>query len=115
MFLEWFRHSSEVFSKHPGFISRTILAPIKGGNRYAVIVEHESKGTFMDMHLSDDREALFQLAGACRTASHGCGNSKTASVVPEWLKSMGVGLLEDLDGHAGITSWVQDGYEIITF
>lgn len=32
-----------------------------------------------------------------------------------WLKSMGVGLLEDLDMHAGITSWGQDGKEIITF
>jgi quercetin dioxygenase-like cupin family protein/heme-degrading monooxygenase HmoA len=60
LFMEWFRHSSEVFSKHPGFISRTLLGPIEGGSRYAVIVEHESKGTFMDMHLSDDREALFQ-------------------------------------------------------
>jgi hypothetical protein len=32
-----------------------------------------------------------------------------------WLKSMGVGLLEDLDMRAGITSWGQDGNEIITF
>jgi quercetin dioxygenase-like cupin family protein/heme-degrading monooxygenase HmoA len=60
IFLEWFRRSSEVFAKHPGFISRTLLGPIEGGIRHAVIVEHESKGTFMDMHLSDDREQLFQ-------------------------------------------------------
>jgi quercetin dioxygenase-like cupin family protein/heme-degrading monooxygenase HmoA len=58
-FKEWFRHSSEVFAKHPGFISRTLLGPIEGGSRYAAIVEHESKETFMDMHLSDDREQLF--------------------------------------------------------
>jgi len=32
-----------------------------------------------------------------------------------WLRSMGAGLLEDPDAHAGITPWVQDGYEIITF
>ena len=59
-FLEWFRRSSEVFARHPGFISRTLLGPIEGGSRYAAIVEHESKETFMDMHLSDDRAQLFQ-------------------------------------------------------
>jgi quercetin dioxygenase-like cupin family protein/heme-degrading monooxygenase HmoA len=58
-FQEWFRRSSEVFAKHPGFISRTLLGPIEGSSRYAAIVEHESKETFMDMHLSDDREQLF--------------------------------------------------------
>jgi quercetin dioxygenase-like cupin family protein/heme-degrading monooxygenase HmoA len=58
-FQEWFRHSSKVFANHPGFISRTLLGPIEGSSRYAAIVEHESKETFMDMHLSDDRERLF--------------------------------------------------------
>lgn len=60
-FREWFRHSSEVFARHKGFISRTLLEPIEGGTRYAAIVEHESKETFMDMHLSDDREELIRL------------------------------------------------------
>jgi quercetin dioxygenase-like cupin family protein/heme-degrading monooxygenase HmoA len=60
VFLDWFRRSSEVFTRHPGFISRTLLGPIEGGSRYAAIVEHESKETFMDMHLSDDRAQLFQ-------------------------------------------------------
>ena len=50
---------AEVFTKHPGFISRTLLKPIERGNHYAAVVEHESKDTFMDMHLSDDREELF--------------------------------------------------------
>ncbi len=59
-FLEWFRRSSEIFARHPGFIARTLLGPIEGSNRYAAIVEHESKETFMDMHLSDDRVQLFQ-------------------------------------------------------
>src|SRR5512138_112013 len=59
-FLEWFRRSSEAFARHPGFISRSLLAPTEGGSRYAAIVEHESRETFMDMHLSDDRARLFQ-------------------------------------------------------
>jgi quercetin dioxygenase-like cupin family protein/heme-degrading monooxygenase HmoA len=58
-FMEWFHHSSEVFARHPGFISRTLLRPIEQGGRFAAVVEHESKDTFMDMHLSDDREELF--------------------------------------------------------
>ncbi len=58
IFFDWFGKSSEVFAKHPGFISRTLLGPIEGSTRYAAIVEHESKDTFMDMHLSDDREQL---------------------------------------------------------
>jgi len=61
-FREWFRRSSEVFSRHKGFISRTLLGPIEGGSRYAALVEHESKETFMDMHLSDDREDLTHQA-----------------------------------------------------
>jgi quercetin dioxygenase-like cupin family protein/heme-degrading monooxygenase HmoA len=59
-FLEWFRRSNEIFAQHPGFLSRTLLGPIEGGSRYAAVVEHESKETFMDMQLSDDREALSQ-------------------------------------------------------
>lgn len=61
-FREWFHHSSEIFAKHPGFVSRTLLGPIEGGSRYAAVVEHESKETFMDMQLSDDREELFRQA-----------------------------------------------------
>jgi quercetin dioxygenase-like cupin family protein/heme-degrading monooxygenase HmoA len=59
-FLDWFRRSSEVFARHRGFISRTLLAPIEGGSRYAALIEHESQETFLDMHLSDDRAQLFR-------------------------------------------------------
>jgi hypothetical protein len=93
------------------------------GHTVWMILEGAATRKVRDLYLE---EGMFQklfnqiksscpLAGACRTASHGCRNSKTASVVREWLKSMGVGLLEDLDMHAGITSWGQDGKEIITF
>ena len=59
-FLEWFRRSSEVFAGHRGFISRRLLRSIEPGGGFASVVEHESKETFMDMHLSDDREELFR-------------------------------------------------------
>lgn len=59
-FRQWFRHSSELFAKHQGFISRTLLKSTEGTERYTAVVEHESKETFMAMHLSDDRQALFK-------------------------------------------------------
>ncbi len=63
-FQEWFRRSSEVFAKHQGFISRTLLKSTEEMGKYAAVVEHESKETFMAMHLSDDREALFKKVEA---------------------------------------------------
>jgi quercetin dioxygenase-like cupin family protein/heme-degrading monooxygenase HmoA len=59
-FREWFKHSSEIFSGHLGFISRTLLKLTKGTDQYSAMVEHESKETFMAMHLSDDSQALFR-------------------------------------------------------
>jgi quercetin dioxygenase-like cupin family protein/heme-degrading monooxygenase HmoA len=61
-FREWFRRSSEILARHPGFLSRTLLGPMEGGSRYAAVVEHESKETFMDMQLSDDRQDLLREA-----------------------------------------------------
>jgi quercetin dioxygenase-like cupin family protein/heme-degrading monooxygenase HmoA len=59
-FREWFRHSSEIFSGHQGFISRTLLKLTKGTGQYSAMVEHESKETFMAMHLSDDSQTIFR-------------------------------------------------------
>lgn len=59
-FREWFRHSSQLFARHQGFISRTLLKSTEGTEQYAAVVEHQSKETFMAMHLSDERQMLFQ-------------------------------------------------------
>jgi quercetin dioxygenase-like cupin family protein/heme-degrading monooxygenase HmoA len=59
---EWFQRSSEILARQPGFVSRTLLGPIEGGSRYAAVFEHESKETFMDMQLSDEREELARQA-----------------------------------------------------
>lgn len=56
-FRQWFEWSNTVYGKFPGFISRKLLKPEKG--RYAAVVEHESKETFMAMHLSKERAAAF--------------------------------------------------------
>lgn len=59
-FLEWFRWSNELYARHKGFISRTLLRPTDGRPIYAAIVEHESKETFTAMHHSPDREEAFR-------------------------------------------------------
>jgi len=55
-FKKWFEWSNTVYEKFEGFISRRLLKPTKGKRKYAAIVEHESEKTFMEMHLSDDRQ-----------------------------------------------------------
>lgn len=59
-FLHWFQWSNEVYARHKGFISRTLLKSTEGAPAYVGIVEHESKETFMAMHLSKDREEAFK-------------------------------------------------------
>ena len=59
-FREWFQQSSDLFAKHQGFISRTLLKSTEKTGRYAAVVEHQSKETFMTMHLSDERRSLFK-------------------------------------------------------
>ena len=59
-FLEWFSWTNELYAKHEGFISRTLLKPTERGPNYAAIVEHASKETFMAMHLSKDRKEAFK-------------------------------------------------------
>ncbi len=58
-FIAWFKRSSEIFAKHPGFLSRKLLKSTEEDGAYAAIVEHRSKETFMAMHLSDERQELF--------------------------------------------------------
>jgi len=55
-FKKWFRWSNSVYTKFDGFISRRLLKPIDENGKYAAIVEHRSKRTFMKMHLSPTRQ-----------------------------------------------------------
>lgn len=56
-FREWFEWSNEVYSSFDGFISRRLLVSNKGA--YAGVVEHESEETFMAMHLSPERQQVW--------------------------------------------------------
>ena len=55
-FKKWFSESNKALEKFPGFISRRFLKSNDGS--YRIIVEHESKETFIKMHNSPEHEKL---------------------------------------------------------
>lgn len=55
-FKEWFSESNKALSGFPGFISRRFLKSSDGS--YRIIVEHESKETFIKMHQSPEHEKI---------------------------------------------------------
>ncbi len=57
-FKAWFAESNKVLSGSPGFISRHLLKSADGNNNYTVIVEHQSKESFIKMHQSPEHEKV---------------------------------------------------------
>ncbi|MDH3312956.1 MAG: antibiotic biosynthesis monooxygenase [Nitrosopumilus sp.] len=55
-FKKWFSESNKVLANFPGFISRRFLKANDGS--YRIIVEHESKETFIQMHNSPEHDKL---------------------------------------------------------
>jgi len=55
-FKSWFSESNKVLSDFPGFVSRKFLKSTDGS--YRIVVEHESKDTFIKMHNSPEHEKL---------------------------------------------------------
>jgi heme-degrading monooxygenase HmoA len=55
-FKNWFSESNKELSSFPGFVSRRLLKSTDGS--YRIIVEHESKETFIKMHQSPEHEKL---------------------------------------------------------
>jgi hypothetical protein len=53
------------------------------------------------------------VAGACKTASRGCGSQDSS--VEKTVSAQSVALLDDMDGHAGIEPFIRDGYEVLVF
>ena len=58
-FKSWFSESNKVLSSFPGFVSRKFLKSTDGS--YRIVVEHESKETFIKMHNSPEHEKLHPL------------------------------------------------------
>ncbi|MDP6327673.1 MAG: antibiotic biosynthesis monooxygenase [Nitrosopumilus sp.] len=55
-FKSWFSESNKTLSSFPGFVSRKFLKSADGS--YRIVVEHESKETFIKMHNSPEHEKL---------------------------------------------------------
>ena len=55
-FKAWFAESNKMLSDFPGFISRKFLKSPDGS--YRILVEHESKETFVKMHQSPEHEKI---------------------------------------------------------
>ncbi len=55
-FKSWFSESNKILSSFPGFVSRRFLKSPDGS--YRILVEHESKETFVKMHQSPEHEQI---------------------------------------------------------
>ena len=55
-FKKWFAESNKTLCTFPGFISRKFLKSPDG--TYRILVEHESKETFIKMHQSPEHEKI---------------------------------------------------------
>ena len=58
-FKNWFSESNRTLSSFPGFVSRKFLKSTDGS--YRIVVEHESKDTFVKMHNSPEHEKFILL------------------------------------------------------
>ncbi len=60
-FKEWFAESTKALSGFSGFISRRLLSPADtsgASGSYRIVVEHESKETFIKMHQSPEHQKI---------------------------------------------------------
>lgn len=92
------------------------------GHEVAVLLEGEAIAAAVAMDDGASRfSGLFRAAvakgivrGACRTAAGGCARAAVSSVA-DAITARGLPLLADLDGHAGIGAYVDEGFEIVPF
>jgi len=77
-FKKWFSESNKVLVNFPGFISRRFLKSHDGS--YRIIVEHESKETFISMHNSPEHDKLHPEGHSYMSAPP---TRKTFSIVAE--------------------------------
>lgn len=66
-FKSWFSESNKVLSASTGFISRRLLQSADDGS-YTVIVEHESKESFIKMHQSPEHQKVHPVGRSFMSA-----------------------------------------------
>ncbi len=65
-FKKWFVESNKSLCNFPGFISRKFLKSSDGN--YRILVEHESKETFIKMHQSPEHEKVHPIGHSFMSA-----------------------------------------------
>ena len=73
-----------------------------------------------------DRESMFSklfteamgkgiVAGACERSCHGCNEPESDRNVVQIAKDENIPLISGMNGHASITSYIDDGFELVVF
>lgn len=100
-----FLHALDL-KKH-GHVIRMILE----GEATRCIAEQEE----FFVKLFSDARAEGILDGACKTASGGCATDAPERNTSALFREQGIALLDQMDGHASISSYVADGFEIVVY
>jgi hypothetical protein len=73
----------------------------------------ERKGRFGELfNAASDRGIM---AGACKTASAGCSTDDPARNMTAIAAEQSLPLLDEMDGHAGISTYVAEGFELVMY
>jgi hypothetical protein len=90
------------------------------GHEIRIIIEGEAtscltecEGRFGELFAAAVQQGI--VAGACKTASHGCSTNDPAREVTAHAIRQGIPLLGDMDGHAPIGDYVSEGFELVVY
>jgi hypothetical protein len=108
--------TNDACKRNHAFLYANDLA--RRGHDVRLIIEGDATQCLLEREglfdkLLEEARGLGILAGLCKTASAGC--SDPSRDVTRLAEESGIELLDTLDGHAGIASFVAEGYEIVTF
>jgi hypothetical protein len=108
--------TNEPCKRNHAFMYAVDLA--RHGHQVRLILEGEGTQSLREREglfgeLFEEARSLGILAGACKTASAGCGEAERD--VTGIAHQLGLPLLDTMRGHAGIEPFVSEGYEVVTF
>ncbi|MBN2718500.1 MAG: LarC family nickel insertion protein [Deltaproteobacteria bacterium] len=73
----------------------------------------EREGKFGELFALADQKGL--IAGACKTAAHGCSTGDLSRNVVELAKQQNIQLISGMREHAAIGDYVSSGFELVTY
>jgi hypothetical protein len=90
------------------------------GHEVRILLEGDATRCLADREgrfgmLFDDAAAKGLVVGACKTAAVGCASTDPMRNMTSRAVEQGIPLLDGMDGHASITSYIDDGFELIIY